>query len=295
MFHDHAQVRLHPPPPPLEAGLAWPLPGCLHEIHAPAEAFATALAFAFAQVKGGCGPILLVRAPRRAALRMQLHGEGLTALGIDPGQLLIVETRDEAALLQAALDAARCPGLMGVVLESWGALPRYDLTASRRLVLAAERSGTPVVVLRGDAVPRASAAHSRWIIRSAPSLPLAAQAPGLPACAAELSRRRGGPDGLHWRLEWNDGEHLDAERGLDHGDATPVPGAVVSLVSLRADAQGGGAERLPALGTAGAGSADPQCAATGGGGFAGLAAGAVTGDDAGRRAGALPRTGELAA
>ncbi|MCT2399020.1 ImuA family protein [Novosphingobium mangrovi (ex Huang et al. 2023)] len=263
----------------------------MHEIHADAATFAAAMAFALAATgRDETKPILLARCPRRAALPMQLYAEGIAGLGVDPARLLIVEARDDPALLQAGLDAARCSGLAAVVLETWGALPRYDLTASRRLVLAAEKSGAPVIVLRGKAAPRSSAAHSRWIVRSAPSVPLPADAPGLPACEVELSRQRGGPAGMRWRLEWdevNGGFH--AERV----DAAPLSGAVVSPVPVRAGLQGGGARMV--LHAFGSGGTDRQCAAADGSGRARRPDGSDSGHDAGRRAGALPRSEELAA
>ncbi|WP_373280336.1 ImuA family protein [Novosphingobium naphthalenivorans] len=278
----------------------WPAPGHLHEVHADAEALAAAMAFTLAAAgRGSAKPLLLARCPRRAALPVQIYGEGLAGLGVDPARLLIVEAKDDAALLQAGLDAARCAGLAAVLLETWGALPRYDLTASRRLVLAAEKSGVPVIVLRGGAVPRASAAHTRWTVRPVPSVPWLADAPGLPACEVELSRRRGGPSGMRWRLEWEDAEGAETNGGfharrIHKGsiDTAPLSGAVVPVVPVRADAPGGGDVVVR---TFGPGGADGQCPAAGGGGRAGQPAGAGAGDGAGRCAGALSRPDELAA
>ncbi|MEJ2408398.1 MAG: hypothetical protein P8Y48_03420 [Novosphingobium sp.] len=235
------------------------------------------------------GPLLLARCPRRSALPLQIYGEGLAGLGIDPARLLIVEAQDEPALLQAGLDAARCGGLAAVVLETWGNLPRYDLTASRRLVLAAEKSGVAVMVLRGKAVPRASAAHSRWIVRPAPSVPLPGGAPGMPACEVELERRRGGPSGMRWRLEW------DANKGGFHAsriDAASLSGAVVPVVPVRAGPQGFGAGLVRAFGPGGA---NGQRLAAGGSGRTGERSGPERGDDPRRCQGPLPRPGELAA
>ncbi|MCJ2185624.1 hypothetical protein MTR66_02220 [Novosphingobium sp. 2638] len=234
-------------------------------------------------------PVLLARCPRRSPLPLRIYGEGLAGLGIDPARLLIVEAKDEPALLQAGLDAARCAGLAAVVLETWGNLPRYDLTASRRLVLAAEKSGVAVMVLRGKAAARSSAAHSRWIVRPAASVPWLAGAPGLPACEVELERRRGGPSGMRWRLEW------DANKGGFHAgriDAAPLSGAVVPVVPVRAGPQGVGAGLVRACGAGGAGG---QRLAAGGGGRAGERSGPERGDDARRCPGALPRSEELAA
>ena len=277
---------IHKPAPACDFAIPSLAPAQLHEIHG--DAPATALAFAFAAARASRKPILLARTPRRAPLPLRLHGEGLAALGIDPARLLLVEAPDDDALLQAGLDAARCNGLAAVVLETRGALPRYDLTASRRLVLAAERSGVPVIVLRGEAAPRTSAAHSRWIVRSTPSAapahPLLAGLTGSAACEVELSRRRGGPAGMRWRLEWDE---ANGDFHAQRIDTAAPSGAVVPVAPLRAVAV------LPF--PAGAGDAQRQCAAAGGGGPGGEPAGAGPGDDAGRRAGALPAAGELAA
>jgi hypothetical protein len=78
----------------------------------------------------------------------------------------------------------------------------YDLVASRRLVLAAEVSRVPVILLRGGAQPRPSAAHTRWQIGSAASAraahPLLARLPGPATITLDLLRQRGGPAGAAW-------------------------------------------------------------------------------------------------
>lgn len=214
----------------------------LHEVHSAADGWPSALAFAFASMEIDAElPILLlrVRKDRARTMRMEPCGEGWAPLGLDPARLVIVDAPDDAGLMRAALDAARCPGPAAVLLETWGALREYDLVASRRLILAAESSRLPIVVLRGDAQPRASAAHTRWAVSSAPSTPLAMRAPGPAALLVELQRRRGGPGGLVWRLEWNEehggfrAEPTRIEAPADQGAASPLPGAVVSLAAVR--------------------------------------------------------------
>ena len=129
-------------PSAVDAALPALGPGQLHEIHASAVDGAGALAFALGAAAGE-GPVVLVRGARRGAWPLDPCAAGLAELGVDPARLLIVAAPDAKALLRAGHEAARCPGLAALVVESWGALPAYDLTASRRLVLAAEASRVP--------------------------------------------------------------------------------------------------------------------------------------------------------
>ncbi|WP_246524630.1 ImuA family protein [Sphingobium phenoxybenzoativorans] len=149
------------------------------------------------------------------------YGRGLADLGIDPADMLLAVMPDDATVLRAAADALRCPVLCAVVIECWGNPGVLDLTASRRLTLAAESAGTTALLLRLDAEPSPSAAETRWRIAAAPSAPLAANAPGHSSFDIALLRRRAGPDGLAWRLEWNRDQRCFIE--------PPFSGAVVPL------------------------------------------------------------------
>ena len=200
----------------------------LHEIHAPApEAAASGAGFAI-----GCAltaearPILWLRTEAAERKGGRLHGPGLIAMGLDPQDLVVVVVADDSALLRAAADGARCPGLGTVIAEGWGTMRALDLTASRRLMLAAEASGVLMILLRigGQTVP--SAAATRWAVAPAPSRALAAEAPGAPAFDLELLRRRGGPAGARWRVEWN--------RDTQSFDPAPLSGARLPLVADRA-------------------------------------------------------------
>lgn len=210
--------------------------GQLHELHADIAGWAAAQMFALAHARESA-PILLVRSARDAALPTVPYGEALAQLGIDPARLIIVDAPGIPALLRAGLEGARCNGLGAVVIETWGAIRDYDLVASRRLVLAAETSRVPVILLRGEAEPRASAAHTRWHVRSAPSTPQAARAPGPATITLDLLRQRGGPAGASWRLEWNEDDAC-----FRNAPAITVPGrsfgavmagTVVSMAALR--------------------------------------------------------------
>ena len=209
----------------LTRGLA---PAQLHEIHALSQGEAASGAgFAIGCVlAAGARPILWLRTEAAERQGGRLHGPGLIAMGLDPADLVVVVVGDDSALLRAAADGARCPGLGTVIAEGWGAMRGLDLTASRRLMLAAEASGVLMLVLRvgGQVVP--SAAATRWSVASAPSRALAAEAPGAPAYDLELLRRRGGPAGARWRVEWN--------RDTQSFDPAPLSGARLPLVADRA-------------------------------------------------------------
>lgn len=103
-----------------------------------------------------------------------LSAAGLAAYGIDPGRVVLVRTRSVVSGLQAALDAAReeGSGLGAILIDLPGDARDYDLSASRRLRLAARETGVPVLVCRIGADPGPSAARTRWLVRPAPSRPL---------------------------------------------------------------------------------------------------------------------------
>lgn len=224
----------------VDAALGGGLPGGrLHEIFASAEdAGSGAGIAALLGLRAGAGrPLLWLRmetAQRRAG---RLHMAGLGDLGLDPAAMLLVLVPDEAALLHAAAESARCAGLGALLIEGWGQMRRLDLTASRRLMLAAEGSGVTVLLLRIAADPAPSAADTRWRVAAAPSTALEADAPGAPAFELELMRRRAGPPAGPWRLEW-DRDRLcfrdpcDAGRAEDAAPAgSPLPRFVLPLVA----------------------------------------------------------------
>jgi protein ImuA len=176
----------------------------LHELYAESEGdgpAAAAVALLLALRNGRAGPIVWV-GEARARQNGRLYGLGLVELGVDPARLLLVEAPDTLAMLRAGADAVACSGVAALILAPHGKAAAVDLTATRRLALAAARSGVTVLLLRqGDVVP--SAAHSRWQVAAAASTRLAADAPGLPAFALTLLRHRSGVTGFSTILEWN--------------------------------------------------------------------------------------------
>lgn len=160
----------------------------------------------------------------KAAMRSGgvMQGAGWAELGGSPENMLFVHAPDNKALLRATHDALRTAGAGVVVAEIWGRASEIDLTVNRRLSLAAEQSGLPLLMIRIDAEPASSAAETRWSVASAPSRALAANAPGNPTFDIELLRQRGGSAGLNWRLEWNRDRRLFGDTTTS-GTLLPLP------------------------------------------------------------------------
>jgi protein ImuA len=125
------------------------------------------------------------------------YGPGLAEFGLGPDRLILVDTNKPRETLWAMEEGLRCRHLAAVVGEE--ATP--DLTASRRLQLAAETGGTLGIVLPPARIrPQTSAALTRWKVTALPSKPEAG-GPGRPRWNVALMRCRGGGGG-EWALEW---------------------------------------------------------------------------------------------
>jgi protein ImuA len=168
------------------------------------------------------GPLLWVQ-DRMAILEGgRVHPPGLGRVGAD---LIHVEARDARTALWAMEEGLRCAGLAAVVGEVWGDPAALDFTATRRLAVAAERSGVPAWLIRLGGQASLSGARQRWRLASAPSLdhPFDPKAPGAPAWEAELFRARGTAPG-QWTVS-NDPRGLPVaaqpgDRSLAAGERT---------------------------------------------------------------------------
>lgn len=181
----------------------------LHEVFAASPAHgpsATGFALGLALRAAPSAPVVWIRQRMLDQEFGRPYGHGIAALGLDPGRLVLVRARDAEAVLKATHDAARCGAVGVVIAEIWGAPRVLDLTASRRLSLAAAESGVTVIVTRTDAQPAASAALSRWQVRAMASQAAEAGLPGLPAFLVTLLRHRAGIPPRDWPMEW-DREH----------------------------------------------------------------------------------------
>ena len=156
---------------------------------------------------GGWAGFLLAQLDRTRPLlwvqeRMAILESGrIYPPGLPVQNIIHVEARDARDALWAMEEGLRCPALSAVIGEIWGDPKALDFTATRRLAVAAERSGVAAFLIRLGGHANLSGARMRWRIASAPSLSneLDPKAPGAPVWDADLFRARGAPPG-RWTL-----------------------------------------------------------------------------------------------
>lgn len=130
---------------------------------------------------------------------------GLLSAGLLPEHLVIVRARTFINALQAGLEAVRCAALDVVFIETVAAI---DLTASRRLKLAVQKSGVAAILLRHAATPVSNAVSVRWQVGAAARCEndKKENEPEVPRARfdVELMKHPAGLAGARWRVEWND-------------------------------------------------------------------------------------------
>lgn len=172
-----------------EGGLAL---GALHEIaggSAGAVDGAAAALFTAGIVARSPGPVLW------CVTRPDLFAPALGQAGLDPDRVIYAQAGDEKTVLACFEEGLRHGGLGGVVAE----VARLSMTASRRLQLAAQKSGTIGIAIRrwrrtteAAYFGQPTAAVTRWRISALPSTPLPVPGVGRARWFVELIRCRAG-------------------------------------------------------------------------------------------------------
>ena len=179
--------------------------GVLHEIAAAREAEVAATSgFALLLAARTSGPVVWIAEDMALYESGAPYGPGLDELGLNPERFIMVAAPKFRDALWAVEEALSCRGMGTVIGEIRQA--SLDLTATRRLSLAAGRRGAVALLLRSTPGKDASAAATRWIVNAEPSKATKPRAmtlgPGPPRFALSLVRNRRGPPGS-WMLEWN--------------------------------------------------------------------------------------------
>lgn len=199
-----------------------------------ASAFALLLGLRLA---GDERPLLWIRDATTTRHAGRPYPPGLVHMGIRPQAIILVETRDPLQSLRVAADAIRSRAPSAVMLDAYGTAPAIDLTATRRLSLAAVQADVLALLVRLDAKPVPSAAYSRWQIASAPSRPLLADAPGHPVFALSLLRHRSGIASFEAALEWSHDERSFRDAPLSRRHPAAVTGGAVDPATYPARRQ----------------------------------------------------------
>nr|WP_256731628.1 protein ImuA [Sphingomonas sp. dw_22] len=134
------------------------------------------------------GPVLWV------VRRRDLFAPGLAQVGLEHKRLIYAEAADDAELLAIMEEGLRHRGLGAVIGEA----RRADMTATRRLQLAAEGGRTIALLMKrharegSDPLRVPSAAVTRWRVACAPSSPLPVAGVGRARWRLTLVRQKGG-------------------------------------------------------------------------------------------------------
>jgi protein ImuA len=177
----------------------------LHEVAAarpgdPAPALGFVLGVAARAAAFG-GRVLWVVEGAAAGEAGALYGPGLDGFGLPARRLVVLAVRRPVDALWAMEEGLKTPGLAAVVAEllDGGAV---DLTASRRLSLAAGAGGGLGLLVAHRPAPGPSAAVTRWRAGAAAAAPDRHGGLGPPAVALTLTRNRRGPCGA-FIIEWD--------------------------------------------------------------------------------------------
>src|SRR6202045_4954227 len=155
-------------------------------------------------------------------MRPDLFAPALAQAGLVPDRVIYVEAGDEKSVLICFEEGLRHGGLGAVVAE----VARLSMTASRRLQLAAEGSGTIGLAVRRWRRPaeaadfgQPAASVTRWRITALPATPLPVPGVGRARWQLELIRSRAG-ESADFEVEACDAKgRLALSSGLVHGPA----------------------------------------------------------------------------
>ena len=161
----------------------------------------------------------------------QLYPDGLVQLGCNPSNLVFVHPADLKTAIWAVGEVARQGGVSAIVFQVKGNPKMLDLAVSRKLMLRAQASRTPLFLLRQAGEEEASSASTRWCVA-----PLQSQqhqdlkwGVGPMRHRLTLERNRTGQTG-NWPVSWH-----STKRTFSHAAQKASPTRYSSTVSTPAD------------------------------------------------------------
>lgn len=142
---------------------------------------------------------------------------GLVRYGLSPSELVLVRAPKPTDGLWAMEEVLRCRAVTGALLQ----VADLDLTAARRLQLAAEAGGGLGLLLRPDIKETGpSSALTRWRVDALPSANGSPHSLGDPRWSLELLRGRGSTP-RSWNVTWRTTtDRLDTDEESPLGSST---------------------------------------------------------------------------
>jgi len=206
--------------------------GALHDI-APITPLhlgaATGFALALAARDGGRKSVLWIQPEFAGQEAGHVYGPGLALFGLPLERLLVVRVTRSRDALWAMEEALKCQALSTVIAELTD--DAADLTATRRLVLAARDGGALGLLLRHHSTLEPNASVTRWEVASASGRGDEFGGLGRPSFDLSLVKNRHGQCG-RWSVAWSGHEH--AFTPLSRGVAAVAAGRQADAPHARA-------------------------------------------------------------
>jgi protein ImuA len=157
----------------------------------------------------------------------ELHAPGFALFGLAMARLLMLRVPRPRDALWAMEEALASGAVAAVVTEL--TTDAADLTATRRLSLAAAERGTLALILHHRPPGAASAAATRWLVAARPGARDAFGGLGGTSFTLSLAKNRHGPTG-QWHVTWDHHEHVFtaalsggvAQAARDRSDRAPL-------------------------------------------------------------------------
>jgi protein ImuA len=195
-------LSLGAPDAALKGGLGL---GELHEL-APLAPFHSGASLGFALALSTLvprdGPVVWVQQDFAALETGTLYGLGCDLFGLASLRLLVVRTATPRDTLWAMEEALKTRGIAAVIGELAQEGQAADLTATRRLSLAAQQGGGLCLLLRQLPFSQPGAAATRWVVAATPGAADGLGGLGRTAFRLSLTKNRRGPCGS-WVLQWD--------------------------------------------------------------------------------------------
>jgi protein ImuA len=184
--------------------------GALHELSPRASTHfgaAAGFALALASLRQGSKQTLWIQQEFAVAGAGALYGPGLDLIGLPSEQFLILRVSRAQDALWAMEETLKCRAAVTVVAELRDDGPWTDLTATRRLALAARESGGIGFLLRHRSSAAPSPAATRWEIAAVSGARDRFGGLGPATFALSLVKNRRGPC-ARWLVAWNHHERV---------------------------------------------------------------------------------------